>query len=67
MSSRSSHPEVFLRKAVLKVCSKLTGEHPCQSVEARSTLEVLIRKKLKLITLNPCFILITTCVITAVC
>ena len=26
---RSSYPEVFLGKGVLKVCSKLTGEHPC--------------------------------------
>ena len=29
---RSSHPEVFLRKDVLKICSKFTGEHPCRSV-----------------------------------
>ena len=29
---RSSHPEVFLVKGVLKICSKFTGEHPCQSV-----------------------------------
>ena len=29
---RSSRPEVFLRKAVLKVCSKFTGEHSFQSV-----------------------------------
>ena len=28
---RSSHPEVFLEKAVLKICSKFTGEHPCRS------------------------------------
>ena len=28
---RSSHPEVFLRKGVLKICSKFTGEHPCRS------------------------------------
>ena len=26
---RSSHPEVFLGKGVLKICSKFTGEHPC--------------------------------------
>ena len=26
---RSSHPEVFLRKGALKICSKFTGEHPC--------------------------------------
>ena len=29
--SRSSHPEVFLEKGVLKICSKFTGEHPCRS------------------------------------
>ena len=28
---RSSHPEVFLRKCVLKIYSKFTGEHPCRS------------------------------------
>ena len=28
---RSSHPEVFLRKGVLKICSKVTGEHTCGS------------------------------------
>ena len=28
--SRSSRPEVFLRKVVLKICSKFTGDHPCR-------------------------------------
>ena len=28
----SSQPEVFLEKAVLKICSKFAGEHPCRSV-----------------------------------
>ena len=28
---RSSHSEVFLRKGVRKICSKLTGEHPYRS------------------------------------
>ena len=28
---RSSRPEVSLRKVVLKICSKFTGEHPCRS------------------------------------
>ena len=28
---RSSHPEVLLGKGVLKICSKVTGEHPCRS------------------------------------
>ena len=31
---RSGSPEVFLRKGVLKIFSKFTGEHPCQSVIA---------------------------------
>ena len=30
-SIRSSHPEVFLGKGVLKICIKFTGEHPCRS------------------------------------
>ena len=29
---RNSHPEVFLGKGVLKICSKFTREHPCRSV-----------------------------------
>ena len=29
---RSSHPEVFLGKNILKTCSKFTGEDPCQIV-----------------------------------
>ena len=27
---RSSHSEVFLLKGIPKICSKLTGEHPCR-------------------------------------
>ena len=30
--NRSSPPEVFLRKGVLKICCKFTGEYPCRSV-----------------------------------
>ena len=30
--SRSSPPEVFLRKYVVKICSKFRAEHPCRSV-----------------------------------
>ena len=29
---RRSHPEVFLGKGILKICSKFTGEHPCRRV-----------------------------------
>ena len=31
-SYKSSPLEVFLRKSVLTICSKVTGEHPCRSV-----------------------------------
>ena len=31
-NDRSSPPEVFLGKGVLKICSKFTGEHPCRTV-----------------------------------
>ena len=30
-SFKSSRPEVFLGKGVVKICRKFTGEHPCQS------------------------------------
>ena len=43
---RSSRPEVFLEKGVLKICSKFTGEHPCRSV---------ISTKLLRTPLNDCF------------
>ena len=29
---RTIHPEVFLGNCFLKLCSKFTGDHPCQSV-----------------------------------
>ena len=28
----STTPEVFLKKGVLEICSKFTGDHPCRSV-----------------------------------
>ena len=31
LMGRSSHPEVFLRKGVLKICSTFTGEYPCRT------------------------------------
>ena len=34
---RSSHPETFLVKGVLKKCSKFTGEHPCRSAISNLT------------------------------
>ena len=38
VTCRSSRPEVFLRKGVLKICSQFTGEHPC-----RSAIEIALR------------------------
>ena len=32
-NTRSSLPEVFLRKSVLKICSEFTVEHPCQKCD----------------------------------
>ena len=28
--NRSNHPDLFLRKGILKICSKFKGEHPCR-------------------------------------
>ena len=39
---RSSHPEVFSGKNVLKICSKFTGEHPCRSVDSIKLLRNFI-------------------------
>ena len=41
---RSSHSELFLRKGVLKICSKFTREHPCWSaisikLQSKATIE----------------------------
>ena len=30
--TRSSHPEVYLGKGIMKICCKFTAEHPCRSV-----------------------------------
>ena len=40
---RSSHPEVFLRKHVLKICSKLTKEHPFGSVISIKLQSIALR------------------------
>ena len=32
LTFRNSRPGVFLRKGVMKICSKFTGEHPSRSV-----------------------------------
>ena len=44
---RSSRPEVFLGKSVLKIYSKFTGEHPCRSaisIKLQSTfVEITLR------------------------
>ena len=37
-SYRSIHLEVFLRKGLLKICSKFAGEHPCRSATSTKLL-----------------------------
>ena len=39
--ARSSHSEVFIRKSVLKICSKFIGGHPCRSVISIKLLKQL--------------------------
>ena len=47
MPDRSNPSEVFLRKGVLKICSKFTGEYPCRSaisIELQSNfIEITLR------------------------
>ena len=40
---RSSHPEVFLGKGVLKIYNKFTGEHPCQGAISINFIEIILR------------------------
>ena len=40
---RSSHPEVFLGKGVLRICTKFTGEHPCVSVISIKLQAILLK------------------------
>ena len=44
---KGSHPKGFLRKGVQKICSKLTGEHPCQSVISINLLCIFIEIALR--------------------
>ena len=44
---RSSHPELFLRKVVLEICSKFIGEHPCRSVISIKMLCSIIKIALR--------------------
>ena len=56
---RSSHPEVFLRKGVLKIWSKFSGEHPCRSVISiklqRNFIEIALRHGCFPVNLQPIF------------
>ena len=47
MSYKYSHPEVFLEKGVLKICSKFTIEHPC-----RSTISIKLQSNFIEVTLR---------------
>ena len=37
---KTSRPEVFIGKGVLKICSKFSGEHPCRRVIENTHAEV---------------------------
>ena len=54
-SRRSSRPEVFLGKGVLKIFSKFTGEHPCRSAISIKLLcnliEIALRHECSLVNL----------------
>ena len=39
-SYKRSHPEVFWRNAVVKICSKFTAEHPIVACSCRSTISI---------------------------
>ena len=43
LKHRNSHPEVFLRKDVLKICRKFTGEHPCRNAVSIKLLATLLK------------------------
>ena len=55
--SRSSHPEVFCRKDVLRIFAKVTGKHLCQSLffnkvaGLRLTTCIFIKKRLRYMSL----------------
>ena len=42
-TDRSSLPEVFIGKVVLKICSKFTGDHPCRSVISIKLFATLLK------------------------
>ena len=44
---RRSPPEKFLRKGVLKICSKFTGEYPCQSAISINLICIFIEITLR--------------------
>ena len=56
---RSSPPEVFLQKAVLKICKKFTGEHPLRSVISiklqSNFIEIALRHGLSPVNLHHIF------------
>ena len=53
LTSRSSRPEVFLGKGVLKICAKFMGEHPCQSgISIQSNfIEITLRHRCSIVNL----------------
>ena len=52
---RSSPPEEFLRKGVLKICSKFTGQHPCRSAISIKLLSMFSENLFLRTALDGCF------------
>ena len=51
-ATRSSHSEVSLRKGILKIYSKYTGEHPCRSVISIKLLVTLLKSHFDMVASN---------------
>ena len=59
LNFRSSHPKVFLKKSVLKICRKFTEEHPYRSVISIKLqinfVEIALRHRCSLVNLPHIF------------
>ena len=58
ITGRSSRPEVFTEKGVLKKCNKFTGEDPCRSMISVkllcSFIEITLRHECSLVNFYAC-------------
>ena len=54
--NRSSHPEVFLGKGVLKICCKFTGEHPFRNAILEHTWVAASERVIRLLPFSRYFL-----------